>query len=336
MHQGLKRDYVLKVCGLSKHQFYHQSTGGKAGRKPSKTTDKQVDSQRVTVSNKAVLADIREVLADPRADYGYRRMCGKLTLMGYYINHKKVYRLMKGARLLQPKAERESKNYVKYRVLAPEGPLRLMEMDIKMVWLDGLRRYGYVLTIIDVFTRVTLHWDLGLQMRQKDVERCWKAVIEQHLQPNGTLGWETHIEVRSDNGPQFCAKKLQEFFKTNYLMQTFTHPYTPQENGHIESFHAILGRNLEGKSFDDLPELRSELEEFYAFYNDRRIHGSTLNLPPMTFWKLWQQNKVTRTVIDGKRRKVTFKLNIKRQEIQQQEPSDNESQRLLLAHTKVA
>jgi transposase InsO family protein len=38
------------------------------------------------------------------------------------------------------------------------------------------------------------------------------------------------------------AKLIQEFFKENYLNQVFTHPYTPQENGHIESFHAILAK----------------------------------------------------------------------------------------------
>lgn len=331
MHQGLKRDHVLLVCGLSKHQLYHKPMGGKPGRKPSKHTRKQVNDQVVTLPNKAVLTDIRSVLSDPRADYGYRKMTHQLTLLGYYINHKKVYRLMKGARLLQPPPEKESKNYVKYRVVCPEGPLRLMEMDIKMVWLEGLRRYGYVLTILDVFTRVVLHWELGLQMRQQDVERCWKVVIEQHLQAHGVLGWETHIEVRSDNGPQFCAKKLQLFFKNNYLMQAFTHPYTPQENGHIESFHAILSKNLMGKTFLNLDELRCELQQFYPFYNYQRIHESVCGLPPMTFWKLWNQNHILRTLIDEKKRKVRFKLTLKRQLITLAKPSENESQRLLLA-----
>jgi putative transposase len=331
MHQGLKRDYVLAVCGMSKHQFYYQPSGRKRGRKPSKVTMKQCGKAIIELPNSAVLNDIRSILADPQADNGYRRIWGQLTLDGYYINRKKVYRLMKQARLLQPKVKGASKDYVKYRVVCPEEPLRLMEMDIKMVWLEGLRRYGYVLTIIDVFTRVVLHWDLGLQMRQKDVERCWKVVIEEHLQPHAALGWETNIEVRSDNGPQFCATDLQEFFKTNYLMRTFTHPYTPQENGHIESFHAILGRNLQGKSFDNLKELRNELDQFYPFYNDRRIHGSTLNLPPMTFWKLWNDNKIDREVIDEKKRKVKFSLKIKRQKISLLITSENESQRLLLA-----
>lgn len=335
MHQGLKRDHVLGVCGLSKHQFYYQPTGGKPGRKLSSHTFRLVGGARIEVSNRVVVEEIRTVLANPRADYGYRKMCGKLTLMGYFINHKKVFRLMKGARLLQPKAEKGSKNYVKYRIVCPEGPLRLMEMDIKMVWLEGRRRYAYILTILDVFTRVVLHWDLGLQMRQQDVERSWIVVIEQHLQAHAVLGWETHIEIRSDNGPQFCAHKLQQFFKDNFLMQSFTHPYTPQENGHIESFHAILSKNLKGKDFDDLPDLRQELQEFYPFYNYQRIHASTLQLPPMTFWELWNQQHIQRIVLDEKQRKVKFKLNIPRQKIKLVEPSDNENPRLLSAHAMV-
>lgn len=336
MHQGLKRDHVLAVCGISKHQFYYEPSGRKRGRKPSRATMKQCGEQVVELPNSVVVSEIRSILADPRADHGYRRMWGQLTLNGYYINHKKVYRLMKQARLLQPKVEGPSKNYVKYRVVCPEEPLRLMEMDIKMVWLEGLRRYGYVLTIIDVFTRVVLHWDLGLQMRQTDVKRCWKVVIEQHLQPHAALGWETNIEVRSDNGPQFCATDLQKFFETNHLMRTFTHPYTPQENGHIESFHAILGKNLQGKSFYDLKELREELEEFYPHYNYSRIHGSTLGIPPMTFWMLWKENKIDREVIDEKQRKVRFSLKIKRQKISLLTTSENENQRLLLAQKNAA
>jgi hypothetical protein len=35
------------------------------------------------------------------------------------------------------------------------------------------------------------------------------------------------------------APKDLEFFVENHLNQVFTHPYTTQENGHIESFHAI-------------------------------------------------------------------------------------------------
>ncbi|TVL96839.1 MAG: transposase [Candidatus Brocadia sp. WS118] len=333
----MKRDKALSICGVSKHQYYYEPKGGKPGRQPSKYTFRRLEGKKLKVPNKEVAAYIRKLFDNPLAEYGYHRMAGELTLAGFYINHKKVYRLMKDARLLQPKRERASKDYVKYRVVCPEGPLRLMEMDIKTVWIEGLRRYAYVLTILDVPTRVALYWEAGFQMKQEQVQGAWAEVIENHLQPAGALGWETHIEVRSDNGPQFCAEKLRKFFKDNYLAHAFTHPYTPQENGHIESFHAILGRALEGQYFEDLPQLCGRLENFYDFYNRHRIHGSTVKLPPMVFAEQWELGNIERKVVDEKKRKVRLSLKIPRQEVRKAcpekraclgvEPADNGSQR---------
>jgi hypothetical protein len=232
---------------------------------------------------------------------------------------------MKEARLLRPKADRSTKQYVKYRVICPAGPLQLMEMDIKMVWIGNLRRYAYVLTILDVFTRVVLHWRAGFQMKQGQVQAAWEEIIENHLQPAGALAWVVHIEVRNDNGPQFCAQSLRRFMIENYLVQTFTHPYTPQENGHIESFHAILSRTLEGQYFQDLPALQTWLENFYDFYNYERIHGSTVKLPPMTFYQQWNLGRIERKVLDEKGRKVRFALKVQRQEISKVEPMDFET-----------
>lgn len=311
----MKRATVLRISGLSKHQLYYRPSGGKAGRNPSTHTPRLIDSQVFMLPNEEVVLVAREVLTNPLADYGYHRMHGKLTLMGFYLNHKKLYRLMKQARLLQERPKRKSKQYVKYRIVCPEQPLRLFEMDIKLVWIAEIRHHGYVLTILDVFTRVVLHWDLGLHMRQQEVEAAWTQVIENHLEPHQVHGWETHIEIRNDNGPQFCALKLRNFFQDNYLIQTFTHPYTPQENGHVESFHAILARAIEGNSFFDLFQLRKYLTIFYHFYNYERIHGSTVSLPPMTFWQQWNLGNIAREIIDFKRKKVRFALTIPRQNL---------------------
>lgn len=318
----MKRDNALSICGLSKHQYYYTPTGGKGGRRPSRHTHCQIAGQVEEVTNDSVVAHIREVFKNPFVDYGYRRMTGELTLAGFYINHKKVYRLMKEARLLRPKRKRCSKDYVQYRIICPSGPLRLMEMDIKVVWIERLRRHAYVLTILDVFTRVVLHWCVGFQMKQEQVQEAWARVIEEHLEPAGALAWETHIEIRSDNGPQFCADRLRQFFRDNYLAQTFTHPYTPQENGHVESFHAILGDALRGQYFEDLPQLRRWLRDFYDFYNYHRIHGSTAHLPPMTFAEQWQMGNIERKELDETGRKVRFHLRVPRQEVSKVLPTD--------------
>ncbi|NCP85513.1 MAG: transposase [Bacteroidetes bacterium] len=331
MAQGLTRNKALSICKISKNQFYYKETGGKRGRKRSKTSMQLVNGVEIEKSNHLVVEFIKSIFENPKIDYGYRKITSELQLSGFVINHKKVYRLMKAARLLRQKKEREPKNYVQYRIVCPVSPLRLIEMDIKQVWLVTERRYAYILTVIDVFTRFVLNWTCGYHMKQEKVQEVWMQIIEDYLQPWGDLAWDVDIEVRSDNGPQFCAKKLQDFLKKNYLMQTFTHPYTPQENGHVESFHAILSKDLQGKSFDNLDCLENSLKEFYDFYNFERIHGSTLHLPPTTFWHQWELGNVHREVIDINKRKVKFSLNIKKQLIQKVKLSGNRNQREVLS-----
>jgi len=138
-----------------------------------------------------------------------------------------------------------------------------MEMDIKFIWIESERRHGYILTIIDVFTRVVLAWHVGMSITQQTVKEIWVRIIQNHLQENDMLNSGVSIEIRNDNDPRFTAKSVQQFFADNYLNQVFTHPYTPQENGHIESFHAILGRSLDRRHFETLLQVENHLHEFY-------------------------------------------------------------------------
>lgn len=181
-------------------------------------------------------------------------------------------------------------------------------MDIKQVWVEQHGRYAYILTILDTFTRASLYFRVGYQMRQAQVKAAWSYVIEHHLQPADALKKELHIEVRNDNGPQFSAKAVQDFFEENKLSQVFTHPYTPQENGHVESFHGILAKHLNLNVYWTLEQLEQDLILFYECYNNERLHGSTAYLPPLKFTELWNKGLIERQEKGYK--KVRFKLKI--------------------------
>lgn len=309
---------------MSKDQYYYQPKGGKRGRKASSKTVQKQAEEAIEVSNGAVVEFIKSKLSEPFVDYGYRRMSSELQLNGFKINHKKVYRLMRSQGLLRPSEVRRGRNYVKYRRLMPEGPYRLMEMDIKQVWLEKERKYLYILTILDVFDRRKLHQVSGYSMTQAQVQRAWESVIEQHLEPNGMRAWELNIEVRSDNGPQFCAKKLQNFFVQNHFVRTYTHPYTPQENGHVESYHAILSEAMERYGgFADQKQVVVWLAGFDSFYNFERPHGSLLGLPPMTFHTQWNMGNIERKVIDEQQRRVRFALKVCKTTIKKTLPAGN-------------
>lgn len=263
-------------------------------------------------SNKEVVSRIKERQEDPDLACGYHRMTYALMMAGYFINPKKVYRLMKEHQLLLPKPKKQTKNYARYRTVTPKGPLEVFEMDIKMVWCTQHRRHAQVLTVLDVFTRSVIYWETGYNMKQDQILNAWRLIIEHVLQPKG-INSGIDIEVRNDNGPQFSAKRLREFFKENGLNHVFTHPYTPQENGHVESFHAILSQTLNTYEFWSIEDLETRLKLFYDNYNNYRIHASIANLPPNVFWQLWNQNKIQR--IELTKRKVRFKLLVSHQEL---------------------
>jgi len=140
MSEGLIRDRCLAITGLSKNQLYYTLTGKKPGRSPSKVTKWRDPStlQEYLVDNKDVVEKIVEIKLDPDLSNWYRLITKNLQIRGYYINHKKVYRLMLEYLLLEEPRKRRGRNFVKYRRVAPVEPLRVIEMDIKYVWVYQL------------------------------------------------------------------------------------------------------------------------------------------------------------------------------------------------------
>jgi len=305
----MKRDVALSTAGITKHQYYYRPKGKMRGRRTSEVTFKVDGGKVAKVPNNNVVASIKEVQEDPDTDYGYRKMTVALMILGYIINHKKVYRLMKENLLLKDVAKKAQRTFVKFRKVLPRGPLQVIEMDIKYVWVNQYNRYAFVLTIIDTFTRVVLVWEVAYQIKQALVKQIWEKVINNYLQPYDCLNRNIQIEIRNDNDSRFVAKSVQAFFAENHLNQVFTHPYTPQENGHIESFHAILSRKLKRYNFWSLEDLEQTLVLFYEKYNNHRLHSSVLNLPPMVFWDCWNKNLV-RTEINEEKRTMKHYLKI--------------------------
>jgi len=309
----MQRDKALNIIGISKHQYYYRSKGTKQGLKPSLYT---LTSFGKRINNADVVSIMKNIHSNPDTQYGYIKMTYLLKTKGYIINKKKVYRLMKENQLLGKKYSNKTKTYAKYRKVLPEKPLHILEMDIKFVWVEQARKHSYVLTIIDTFTRLILYHTVALSITKKEVKQAWEHIIKNHLQPNDCLNTPINIEVRNDNDKRFSAKLVQEFFKENHLNQVFTHPYTPQENGHIESFHAILSNHLKPYNFWSLDELKQNLVLFYENYNNKRIHGSIAYTSPRIFWDLWEKNLIEKTV-NIKQRKIRFKLKIPYQTIYQ-------------------
>ena len=198
MFEGLGRDPCLEVIGLTKNQFYHKSNGCRPGQSPSTITKWRDPHTKIMYeqSNVELVNKIVEIKLDPDHANWYRMITRTLQIRGYYINHKKVYRLMMEYLLLDLARRRTGREFVQYRRVCPKGPLEIIEMDIKYVWITGTRKYAFVFTILDTFTRFVLHWSVGYTMKQDQIRDGWEEVIVDYLQPANML--ERDIEVEPE------------------------------------------------------------------------------------------------------------------------------------------
>lgn len=260
---------------LARSSFYYRRSCGKRGVLPSLTTLRNGQP----VSNESVVEEIKGILQGPYTAYGYHQTAIGLKELGYRINHKKVYRLMKEhALLLGSKIKtRGKRQFVKFRRIHTRRPMEHICLDIKYVWVQGDGRWYYLLSILDVYSRFILIWTFQPNLRQHDVIRLMRKL---HLMHN-----LKSVTIRNDNGSQFIAHKVREYLRQLEANQEFTHVSTPEENSYIESFHSILQRELIDRyEFESYYEAKIHLGKYMWWYNYLRRHGSIGNITPSRKW----------------------------------------------------
>lgn len=271
---------VLKLCCISRSSFYYKSANKdkKAGRNASQITYLKTGG---FVADTLIIEQIKELLAQEFIDYGYYKTTVYLKETKHYlINHKKVYRLMKENGLLFANNRTHStskRQWVTQLVPEPQTEFSYMEFDIKYIYIQGKRKNAMVLTVIDVFSRWNMGHLLKWQMDYKDVIRLFDTIFTQIQLPQKAF-------VRNDNGSQFIADLVQNYFKDKNITQEFTKPATPEQNAHIESYHSIMERTICKKyEFNDIEEARNTMDRFRNFYNFDRIHSGVGFRSPYQF-----------------------------------------------------
>ena len=81
--------------------------------------------------------------------------------------------------------------------------------------------------------------------------------------------------IRSDNGPEFIAKAVQEWISAVGAKTAYIAPGSPWENGYVESFNARLRDELlDGEIFYTLREGQIVIESWRRHYDAVRPHAA--------------------------------------------------------------
>lgn len=221
-------------------------------------------------------------LSMQEARWGYRKVYDRLKLDGHRVSRERV-RLTRAREGLQVRKKQHKKRY--------PGPSPLLQaMYPNHVWtydfvmdasLDG-RRLKY-LTVADEFTRQGLRIVVGRSLTARDVERILNNLFAQHGKPD---------YLRSDNGPEFIAKALREWLRTQHVTTHFIEPGSPWQNGYGESFNAIFRDDcLNRWALYSVREAQVVADHWLGKYNGYRPHGSLKGLTPNLFLEQWQQKQ---------------------------------------------
>ncbi|MFD3002448.1 IS3 family transposase [Pontibacter toksunensis] len=160
--QGHPLYKVLPLCGLSKSTYYYLPFCGKRGRKVSTST---LSKEGIRYSNEYVLARIEWLLNQEFVDYGYEKVTGWLNNSeGLVINGKKVYRLMKEARLLNSRIRRNRRGKRIAKDLLQNPPALRVHADRHQVHLHS---WSAPQCAADNGTGCLQPWRSGLQARME-------------------------------------------------------------------------------------------------------------------------------------------------------------------------
>lgn len=267
INQGHRTSAVLSAVSLPCSVYYYRRRNKAKGRRTTTHTRKSCGA---LISDSEVVEVIKAELEIEFIDYGYLKMSYHLRRKyQYIINRKKVYRLMKTHRLLYKPLSRlpNNKTWVQHCVPVADKPLSFWEFDIKYISIAGEGRNALMLTVIDVKTRIVLGWILQYSIQKHDVIQLLARIFTRWKLPES-------ITVRTDNGSQFEAQLVRDYLKEMQVTQEFCHPATPEQNGHIESYHSIIERSICRRyEFNDLKEAKQTMQRFVTFYCTERIHS---------------------------------------------------------------
>jgi len=226
------------------------------------------DEERLT-------ADVVE-LAKRYGRYGYRKIAELLrTQAGWVVNDKRVERIWRREGLKVP-----AKQPRKGRLWLNDGScVRLRAERSNHVWSydfvedrthDG--RKLRMLNVVDEHTRECLAIRIHRRLKAIDVIDVLSDLFILRGAPE---------YVRSDNGPEFIAKAVQEWIAAVGAKTAYITPGSPWENGFVESFNARLRDELlDGEIFYTLQEAKVVVEAWRRHYNAVRPHGSLGYKPP--------------------------------------------------------
>lgn len=220
-------------------------------------------------------SELRTVIASEYEQtpvYGVRRMTALLRRRNYIVNHKRIARLYHAMGLRGLIAKRLLSKRNKRH---PVYPYLLKGLDVtrvNQVWATDItyiparHGYWYVMAIIDHQSRYILDWGISNTLEADFCRDVLVKALAKHPQPE---------IVNTDQGCQFTSTLFTQELKNRGIKISMDSKGRALDNIFIERFWKTLKyEHLYLNEYTSGPDLVKGLQEYFDFYNHKRLHQS--------------------------------------------------------------
>lgn len=257
-HLSLRKS--LGYAGVSRRQWYY---------KP-KPRDMRL--------NPDVLSTVLDT-SRKRPTYGTRRMAAQITRdTGIVVNRKRIQRIYRKMGYIQPQNTKNDIIRAGQKLFKPKAPHQLWETDITYIWC-GVDGWCYCFNVIDCFTRKWIAYAFDVNAtRDIAITSITNAVAAE--KPDCS-----QLRLRTDNGNQYTSRDFRHAVQALGIgKHEFIYKNTPEQNGHVESFHKTLKKEyIWPHEFANYQEAETIIAKAFVDYNTERIHSSIGYMTPVEF-----------------------------------------------------
>jgi putative transposase len=226
-----------------------------------------------------LVAQIRQVHQESRANYGSPRVHRELKAQGVKCCENTVAKLMKQEEI-RSKARRRFRvqttdsrhdhpvaENVLNREFYPERPNQVWTSDI--TYIPTAKGWLFLAVVLDLFSRKVVGWATADHMRAELTCDALEMAL-MHRRPEGEL---LH---HSDRGVQYASQAYQRLLREHGIEPSMSRKGNCYDNAVTESFFSTLKRELVfHEEYAGHEEARGSLFEYIeVFYNRQRLHST--------------------------------------------------------------
>ena len=257
--------------GLSKSTYYYEI--GK--------TDK-VQERNVDISS-----EITTIFHENKGRYGVRRVHQELLNRGIPVNHKRVQRIMNQLGLAGKRPKEKYHSYkgevgkiadnIINRDFSTEKPLEKWTTDVSQFKLSWGK--CYLSPILEMNTNEIISYNLSLSPNMEQIKDMLSKAFERFPSVKGLI-------MHSDQGWQYQHEMYRKELQKHGIVQSMSRKGNCYDNCIMETFFGRLKNEMFygfEREYTSFEAFASAIDEYIAYYNNRRIQAKTKWMPPSKF-----------------------------------------------------